>query len=168
MSSMISFILEKNQEKSLKKELEFHNDGINAKGIAYIDLKDAEYGIDIVIDFEGEVYLTCSRCAENYTENKVINHQIILAKTDQGWELDDETAEMDVISLTQSTLNVYELIRQLLIEKQEMRPLCDEDCKGLCPTCGTNLNHGECDCEVEDVDPRWAKLKSLDISKEEV
>ncbi|MFP4456264.1 MAG: YceD family protein [Clostridia bacterium] len=168
MSSMISFILEKGQKKSLKEELEFHNDGINAKGIAYIDINNTEYGIDISVNFEGEVYLICSRCAVNYTKNEVINHQIIIAKTDEGLELDDETAEMNVVSLSQSTLDVYELLRQLLIEKQEMRPLCKENCKGLCPTCGTNLNHGECDCEVEDVDPRWAKLKSLDISKEEV
>jgi len=168
MSSIVSLILEKNQKKSLKKEMEFHNDGVEAKGTAYIDLENTDYGIDISINFEGEVFLTCSRCAENYTENQVINHQIILPKSDEGLEIDDETNAMNVINLNQSTLNVHELLRQLLIENQEMRPLCKEDCKGLCPTCGINLNYEECDCEVPDVDPRWAKLKSLDIPKEEV
>ncbi len=168
MSSIVSLILEKYQKKSLQKEMEFHNDGIDAKGIAYIDLENTDYGINISINFEGEVFLTCSRCAENYTKNQVINHQIVLAKSDEGLEIDDETDEMNIVDLNQSTLDVHELLRQLLIESQGMRPLCDEDCKGLCPTCGINLNYEECNCEVADVDPRWAKLKSLDIPKEEV
>jgi uncharacterized protein len=168
MSSMISFILEKNQKKSIKKEMEFQGDGVNAKGIVYVELENADYGIDISIQLDAEVFLTCSRCAEDFTEHQIIDHKIILAKTDNGLELDNETEEMNVINMVQSTLDLHELLRQLLIEKQTMRPLCDEDCKGLCPICGTNLNYETCNCQEEQVDPRWAKLKSLDISKEEV
>ena len=39
--------------------------------------------------------------------------------------------------------------------------LCRVDCKGLCRHCGTNLNHSNCDCVVEDIDPRLAGLKEL-------
>jgi uncharacterized protein len=42
-----------------------------------------------------------------------------------------------------------------------MKPLCSEDCKGICPQCGQDLNEGECDCEIETVDPRLAKLKEF-------
>ena len=168
MSSMVSFILEKDQKRSITREMEFHDDGVNAKGIAYVDLENTNYGIDISIKFDAEVFLVCSRCAEDYVKQQLIEHNIIIAKTDDGLELDDETAEMNVINMAQRTLNLHELLRQLLIEKQEMRPLCDENCKGLCPICGTNLNYDNCDCKENQTDPRWAKLKSLDISKEEV
>jgi uncharacterized protein len=42
-----------------------------------------------------------------------------------------------------------------------MKPLCDNDCKGLCPTCGTNRNRGTCDCHTDWEDPRLAVLKTL-------
>jgi len=41
-----------------------------------------------------------------------------------------------------------------------MKILCAEDCKGLCPTCGANLNETDCDCKAP-VDARWASLKDL-------
>lgn len=42
-----------------------------------------------------------------------------------------------------------------------MKPLCDVDCRGLCPECGTNLNRGSCACERRWVDPRLAALSAL-------
>ncbi|MGE5576000.1 MAG: YceD family protein [Syntrophothermus sp.] len=39
--------------------------------------------------------------------------------------------------------------------------LCREDCRGLCPHCGTNLNEKQCDCQLETLDPRMAVLKDL-------
>jgi uncharacterized protein len=42
-----------------------------------------------------------------------------------------------------------------------MKPLCKEDCRGLCPQCGTNLNLSMCSCDRETVDPRLATLKTL-------
>lgn len=168
MSSVLSLVLEQNTRKLLKQEIEFHSDGLDAEGVAFVEMVDTEYGIDISVDFEAEVFLTCSRCLDEYSEKQIINHQIIIARTSDGWEVDDETLEMNIVDLEQSTFDLRELLRQLLIERQEMRPLCREDCKGLCPICGVNLNHEKCDCVVEVVDPRWAKLKSLDISKEEV
>lgn len=42
-----------------------------------------------------------------------------------------------------------------------MKNLCREDCKGLCSSCGSDLNTSECDCSKGTIDPRWAKLKGL-------
>jgi uncharacterized protein len=42
-----------------------------------------------------------------------------------------------------------------------MKPLCREDCRGLCPRCGSDLNVSECGCVVEEVDPRWRALQLL-------
>jgi uncharacterized protein len=48
-----------------------------------------------------------------------------------------------------------------------MKPLCAEDCKGLCPVCGTNLNRGTCQCQRSWDDPRFAALKNLRANKKE-
>jgi uncharacterized protein len=45
-----------------------------------------------------------------------------------------------------------------------MRPLCREDCKGLCPTCGANLNEVDCGHTQEADDDRWAGLRQLNLS----
>ena len=45
----------------------------------------------------------------------------------------------------------------------EGKYLCSEDCKGLCSTCGADLNEGECGCSKGNIDPRWSQL--LDIMK---
>ncbi|HEV7519109.1 MAG TPA: DUF177 domain-containing protein [Thermoanaerobaculia bacterium] len=55
--------------------------------------------------------------------------------------------------------------RPILIEQLQlnipMKPLCQEDCKGLCPVCGTDRNTGSCTCEEKTEDPRWAALAVL-------
>jgi uncharacterized protein len=42
-----------------------------------------------------------------------------------------------------------------------MKPLCKEDCAGLCATCGKDLNKVKCKCTQEEIDPRWAELLKL-------
>jgi uncharacterized protein len=42
-----------------------------------------------------------------------------------------------------------------------MKPLCREDCRGLCPTCGEDLNVTACGCAAEAADPRWEALRLL-------
>jgi len=58
-------------------------------------------------------------------------------------------------------LDLTEAIRQYLLLAIPMKPLCSNDCAGLCQTCGQNLNQGRCDCPVQDIDPRWSKLTKL-------
>jgi uncharacterized protein len=69
--------------------------------------------------------------------------------------VDDEVLETDPILVEQLQLNV------------PMKPLCGEDCKGLCPTCGADRNAGECACEEARPDPRWASLAALKSRLEE-
>jgi len=48
-----------------------------------------------------------------------------------------------------------------------MKPLCREDCQGLCPVCGADKNTGTCSCEESTPDPRWAALAALKSRFEE-
>ena len=58
-------------------------------------------------------------------------------------------------------LDLAEAVRQYALLGIPMKPLCREDCAGLCPSCGRNLNQGSCDCLPQKADPRWSELSKL-------
>jgi uncharacterized protein len=58
-------------------------------------------------------------------------------------------------------IDLAPLVRELTILELPIHPLCKIDCNGLCQECGTNLNENECGCEIDEIDPRLAKLKEL-------
>jgi uncharacterized protein len=58
-------------------------------------------------------------------------------------------------------LDLTEAIRQYIVTAMPMKPLCNEQCAGLCSTCGKDLNRGACGCKQEEVDLRWAELLKL-------
>jgi uncharacterized metal-binding protein YceD (DUF177 family) len=58
-------------------------------------------------------------------------------------------------------LDLRQPLREQILLTLPMHPLCRPDCKGLCSTCGHNLNEGPCNCSTEEIDPRLADLKKL-------
>ncbi len=58
-------------------------------------------------------------------------------------------------------LDLSEVARQRLLISQPVHPLCNDECRGLCPNFGKNLNEDACDCADSEIDPRWAGLKEL-------
>ena len=57
-------------------------------------------------------------------------------------------------------IDITEELRQTLLLALPVKPLCAEECRGLCPRCGTDRNTGGCDCRPKTIDPRWAGLKN--------
>jgi len=70
-------------------------------------------------------------------------------------------AEMSVAVFDGEAIDVDEVVKEQILLAVPTRMLCREDCKGICPECGTDLNTGECACKKDDIDPRWAALKNL-------
>ncbi|HEV2359043.1 MAG TPA: DUF177 domain-containing protein [bacterium] len=56
-------------------------------------------------------------------------------------------------------IDVTEVVRQHVVLALPLAPRCREDCPGLCPRCGADLNDGPCDCEPHDLDPRLDALR---------
>lgn len=56
-------------------------------------------------------------------------------------------------------------LREQILLQIPSSPLCREDCRGLCPRCGKDLNAGECGCDRTVMDPRWAALKGIQLEK---
>lgn len=65
------------------------------------------------------------------------------------------------------TIDLGLALREQVLLALPPSPLCKEDCKGLCPKCGKDLNDGECGCDRTVADPRWAALKQVQLDKKE-
>lgn len=97
----------------------------------------------------------CDRCAAPlHREFRLPMEHILVAS------LNREDAE-DLILVENNQLSLDELVEADLILNLPMKILCREDCRGLCPVCGKNLNEGLCGCRTESVDPRLAVLGEL-------
>lgn len=77
-----------------------------------------------------------------------------------------DTAELGEDDLTLSVLdgeiiNIDEIVREQILLGVPSHTVCDENCKGLCPICGTDLNVTSCTCQETEIDPRWQGLKEL-------
>jgi uncharacterized protein len=76
--------------------------------------------------------------------------------------------ESDAFTINeQHVLDLTEAVRQTILLALPMKPLCREDCAGLCPRCGKNLNEGLCGCSSDEIAPRWAKLTSIKVRLKE-
>lgn len=72
-----------------------------------------------------------------------------------------ENADLDTDVIEGNELDLAQVAREQILLNLPDQVLCREDCKGICPTCGKDLNEGECGCGGDDIDPRWAALKDL-------
>ena len=111
-----------------------------------------------------ELELLCSRCLEPFRMPVDASFDLrYLPATeiaaDEEREVQEEDLETSYYRDDQIDLN--ELLREQFYLALPMKPLCREDCKGLCAQCGTNLNTGTCACAAEWEDPRLAPLKGL-------
>src|SRR5687768_15544632 len=69
--------------------------------------------------------------------------------------------ELSVSVFDGESIDVDEIVKEQILLAVPARTLCREDCRGMCPECGVDLNTGQCKCAAEEVDPRWTALKSL-------
>ena len=66
--------------------------------------------------------------------------------------------DMGLAAFEGDAIDLDELVREQILLALPSRNLCREDCRGLCPTCGADLNAGPCGCAQDETDPRWAAL----------
>ena len=79
----------------------------------------------------------------------------------QGHPHPVEEEDEETYPLHGEMLDLQPLVRDALLLELPLAPLCREDCKGLCPNCGADLNDGPCSCDRTLADPRWAALEPL-------
>jgi uncharacterized protein len=111
-----------------------------------------------------QLELTCSRCLEPYPMPVDATFDLrFLPASEMPNEDERETQEedLDTSYYRDDQIDLNQLLREQFYLALPMKPLCAEECKGLCPQCGTNLNAGSCTCTAVWEDPRLAALKGL-------
>jgi uncharacterized protein len=113
---------------------------------------------------DAEVELTCNRCLRRFRHPLKIKFEEEYLPTLDIHSGAPLASPEDSSSFTideHHNIDLTEAIRQYAVMAVPMKALCREDCAGLCPKCGQNLNEGKCDCPAEEIDPRWTKLTDL-------
>ena len=113
---------------------------------------------------EAGVETDCFRCLEPVPKTIDVQFQDIFVDgaeepTVDAIELGED--ELDESLITSNEIDMAEVVREQLILATTETVYCKEDCKGLCPKCGSNRNLIDCKCEENETDPRWSALKNL-------
>ncbi|MCI1966508.1 MAG: DUF177 domain-containing protein [Oscillospiraceae bacterium] len=112
----------------------------------------AEMKANVSFDFS----IPCDRCAEQIDRHYDFAFFHVLVRSLENKEDDDR-----FIEVRDEQLDLDELLREDILLELPTKFLCRKDCRGLCPTCGKNLNEGPCGCSNHSTDPRLEVLEKL-------
>lgn len=104
-----------------------------------------------------ELAIPCDRCLTDVKHR----YEIQVDKKLDASESEDDEGLDDINYMKEYNLDIDMLVYEEVSVRLPMKNLCMEDCKGICPVCGTNLNHKECGCDRKVADPRMSDV--LDI-----
>ncbi|MBV8050806.1 MAG: DUF177 domain-containing protein [Acidobacteriaceae bacterium] len=110
------------------------------------------------------VEIACARCLEPVVQGVKRTFDLLYRPLGA-----DAGREENTVSGTESEISYYEgegllledVLREQVLLAVPLKAICRQDCKGLCPQCGANLNVAQCSCAEPVEDPRWAALKDL-------
>jgi uncharacterized protein len=107
----------------------------------------------------------CSRCLEdaNLPVDGDFSYTLVPVKPENKEDVELQAEELEISYYQDDFIDLAPIICEQIILQIPIKPLCSEDCKGLCPHCGTNMNVASCNCHLEFVDPRLAVLKNIKI-----
>lgn len=162
-------------ESNGKKDLDFIVDidtisyyGDELKFLTPIYVTGAIYSLEnnifLTCNIKTTMETTCSRCLQHFTYeyNTSINTELVQEK-----DVNDDDSDDDILIYKEDVIDLSRIIEENIITNIPMKLLCSEECKGLCPKCGKDLNTHNCNCkpdeneEEEKLDPRLLKLKQL-------
>ena len=118
--------------------------------------------LSLKADVSGVMTTQCARCMKDIDVPIEFTISETLMRSDEvDGDLGTVSEDDDVIVFEGNTVNLDEIIENNLIMNLSPRYLCRDDCKGLCPKCGKDLNEEICDCKDDEIDPRWAALADM-------
>jgi len=115
--------------------------------------------------FSALIDICCSRCLERASLpiGSDFSYTLIPAKAETREDLELTPEELEVSFYQGDFIDIAPIICEQIILQMPMKALCSEECRGLCPNCGTNLNTSSCDCHLKVVDDRMAALKNFRV-----
>jgi uncharacterized protein len=132
--------------------------------IAHASVRFLRIGKIVLVDgsIKISVSMRCSRCLGDFSSPLDIDFKEEYAPSeeyDPEGEPELTDSELNLGFYTNDEIDAGELVKEQVLLAVPMKPLCNNDCRGICSECGTNLNEGVCNCSTEKIDPRLAPLK---------
>jgi uncharacterized protein len=122
--------------------------------------------------FQTRVRLICSRCLKNFDSLLASGFALTYTREAPGLgaepteeEVELRVEEIGLMYFRGEEIDLRDGIQEQVVMTFPLKPLCDEKCKGLCPTCGADRNQGDCGCEHKPITNQFAVLKKLKLNK---
>lgn len=152
------------KEHDVNVVMDVTGDGNTSRLQGKVSLTRTDRGILVKGVLDTGVELTCSRCLGIFQCPLALDIEeeyfpTVDVASGAPLPLPDESGLFTIDA--NHELDLTEAVQQYAMLAMPMKPLCRQDCAGLCPVCGQNLNLGACKCLPLEADPRWAELKRI-------
>ena len=152
LQNQVDFEFQLVLEKSFLESIEC----VSATDISVLgDVKKIDKRYELTLSYSGDLVFECHRCLKEVNINLKNTVERVLVTT-----LETEANE-EWILLEGGVLNLSPVLEEDITLNLPLQILCNEDCAGLCPHCGKDLNNGMCECDETKIDPRLEALKNL-------
>lgn len=131
-----------------------------------VDVTFSRSLLDLFFDghVQGNATATCARCLTTFPLEVGTDFSVVLTPEEPlTGEIELAPGDLGLSFYRGTDVDLTRLVYEQVLLALPTRPLCDEECRGLCPQCGINRNTAECSCTVESGDPRLAVLRGLKI-----
>jgi len=128
--------------------------------VSFVAQSSASGGIQVRGKLDAHVRLTCRRCLAEYEDRFVVPLEFRL---EPGLEPGAEDEGVFALRPDGDVVDIGPMVREELSLAMPEFPECRADCRGLCPSCGVNLNEATCECGSSEPDPRWETLRKLRV-----
>jgi uncharacterized protein len=116
--------------------------------------KVGEDCVEVTGKINAEMKLICSRCLARFPQK-------VEVEINEKFAAEKEDEEEEVYPIEAGELDLLPMLKENMVLAIPYAPICNEDCKGLCPVCGNNRNVKPCSCEENRIDPRFEKLQGF-------
>ena len=167
VSQLLKATIGSTRDHEVSGTIEISDGDIGSKVNGEVKLLRTNRGILVTGTLHTETQATCSRCLSQFECSLTLNIEeeyfpVIDVVSGVSLSLPEEPGCFTIDE--HHVLDLTEAIRQYALLAKPMKPLCREDCAGLCPSCGRDLNQGPCNCVTQEKDSRWSELSKLALT----
>ena len=152
--------------KILSADIDLESEGARIVGDVNVvgELSKSAAKTDVKGSINAPLEVDCTRCLTALQRDLDIVFDVDFVDKElfpNSRETHLESADLDTDVIEGNELDLTKIVREQILLNLPEQVLCRQDCKGICPNCGKDLNEGDCQCGEDDIDPRWAALKDL-------
>jgi len=117
--------------------------------------------IILCCELQVKAHLECDRCTEDYLTELKNSFEVVYLLSDSEKNEGSEDINVHFISPDADKISIKDEVIDFALLAVPFKKLCSDDCKGLCPSCGTDLNKENCNCDKDTTNPVWEPLMKL-------